>query len=50
MGGAICVPIRRGETLVGTFGIGTAREHEYTAAEINLLQDIARVVGEHWPA
>ena len=50
VGGAICVPIRRGETLVGTFGIGTAREHEYTAAEINLLQDIACVVGEHWPA
>jgi signal transduction protein with GAF and PtsI domain len=42
MGGAVCVPVRQGEKLVGTFGIGTRREHEYSAAEINSLQDIAR--------
>jgi GAF domain-containing protein len=41
VGGALCVPIRTGETVIGTFGIGTRREHEYSAAEINLLQEIA---------
>ncbi len=41
VGGAVCVPIRRGDKIVGTFGIGTAREREYSAAEINALQEIA---------
>ncbi|HEV2692694.1 MAG TPA: GAF domain-containing protein [Verrucomicrobiae bacterium] len=41
VGGALCVPIRTGDTVLGTLGIGTKREHEYTAAEINALQDIA---------
>ena len=41
VGGALCVPIRCGDKIVGTFGIGTEREHEYSAAEINALQDIA---------
>ncbi len=44
VGGALCVPMRRGDKLVGTFGIGTVREHDYSAAEINLLQDIAAQV------
>jgi len=44
IGGALCVPMRRGDTLVGTFGIGTVREYDYSAVEINLLQDIARLV------
>ena len=45
VGGALCVPVRDdlGE-IVGTFGIGTRREHEYTAAEINALQDISREI------
>jgi L-methionine (R)-S-oxide reductase len=42
VGGAVCVPIRDGNKLIGTFGIGTRREYEYTAAEINSLQEIAR--------
>ena len=46
VGGALCVPIRRGDQIIGTFGVGTIREHDYTAAEINLLQDIANAVGE----
>lgn len=46
VGGALCVPIRRGDQIIGTFGVGTIREHDYTAAEINLLQDIANMVGE----
>jgi GAF domain-containing protein len=41
VGGALCVPIRNGDKIVGTLGIGTVREHEYSAAEINALQDIA---------
>ncbi|MDR3457862.1 MAG: GAF domain-containing protein [Verrucomicrobiae bacterium] len=41
VGGAVCVPIRTGDQVVGTLGIGTAREHEYSAAEINALQGIA---------
>jgi L-methionine (R)-S-oxide reductase len=45
VGGALCVPIRRGDQILGTFGIGTMREHEYSAAEINSLQDIADLLG-----
>ena len=41
VGGALCVPIRSGDKIIGTLGIGTRREHEYSAAEINALQDIA---------
>ena len=44
LGGAVCVPIRTGDKVVGTLGIGTAREHEYSAAEINALQDIANTL------
>jgi L-methionine (R)-S-oxide reductase len=45
VGGAVCVPIRQGDQIVGTFGIGTRREHEYSAAEINSLQAIADLLG-----
>ena len=41
VGGALCVPIRDSDKVIGTLGIGTAREHEYSAKEINALQDIA---------
>ena len=44
VGGAVCVPIRNGDKIIGTFGIGTAREHEYSAAEINSLQDVANTL------
>jgi L-methionine (R)-S-oxide reductase len=46
VGGALCVPIYAGDTLVGTFGIGTRREYEYRAVEINELSDIAKLVGK----
>jgi L-methionine (R)-S-oxide reductase len=46
VGGAICVPIRRGDQIIGTFGIGTLREREYSAAEINALQDIANSLAD----
>ena len=41
VGGAVCVPIRNDDKIIGTFGIGTRREYEYSAAEINALQDLA---------
>jgi len=47
VGGAICVPVRlggNGGKIVGTFGIGTVREHDYLAAEINALQEIANSI------
>jgi signal transduction protein with GAF and PtsI domain len=44
VGGALCVPIRDSGNIVGTLGIGTRREHEYSAAEINALQEIASAV------
>ena len=44
VGGAVCVPIRKAGEVAGTFGIGTMREYEYSAAEINALQDIANSI------
>src|ERR1017187_1471005 len=35
VGGTLCVPIRNGEKIIGTLGIGTMHEREYSAAEIN---------------
>lgn len=49
VGGALCVPMRRDGKLVGTFGIGTMREHDYSAAEANLLQDIANAAAASLP-
>ncbi len=45
VGGALCVPIRRGETIVGTIGIGTKRQHEYTPEETQTLQEVGRLLG-----
>jgi len=46
LGGSVCVPIRDGDKLIGTFGIGTVRPHEYTAPETSELEDIGRrIVG-----
>jgi GAF domain-containing protein len=44
VGGALCVPIRSGDKIIGTLGIGTRREHNYSASEINTLQDIANTL------
>ena len=52
VGGAVCVPVRIGGytgKIVGTFGIGTRREHQYSAAEINALQDIANSIASQLP-
>jgi GAF domain-containing protein len=45
VGGALCVPIRRGETIVGTIGVGTKREYEYTPDETRLLDQVGRILG-----
>ena len=46
VGGALCVPIRAGSTIVGTLGVGTVRPYEYTAAETRQLEDIAVRIAE----
>jgi len=45
VGGALCVPIRKGETIVGTLGVGTVRQYEYTPGETKLLEEIGRLIG-----
>jgi len=47
VGGALCVPIRKGETVVGTIGVGTNREHEYTLEETRQLEGIGQLLGEY---
>jgi L-methionine (R)-S-oxide reductase len=46
VGGALCVPIRDGEKIVGTLGIGTARAYEYTEAETHELEEVGRRIGQ----
>ena len=46
MGGTLCVPMRKAGRVIGTFGIGTVREHEYSAADINELQALANQLAE----
>lgn len=45
VGGALCVPLRDGEKIVGTFGIGTVCQHKYTPEETCELEEIARLIG-----
>ena len=46
VGGALSVPIRNAGRVVGTVGVGTKREHEYTADETAKLEAVAHVIGE----
>jgi L-methionine (R)-S-oxide reductase len=46
VGGALCVPIRRGDAIVGTIGVGTIRQHEYAPEEVQKLDDVGRLLGE----
>ncbi|HEY5344870.1 MAG TPA: GAF domain-containing protein [Verrucomicrobiae bacterium] len=50
VGGALCVPIRDGEKILGTLGIGTRREHTYTPDEARTLEKIAGEIGAHFNA
>jgi signal transduction protein with GAF and PtsI domain len=45
VGGALCVPIRHNDKIVGTLGIGTVRQHEYTPDETRELEEIGRQIG-----
>ncbi len=45
VGGALCVPIFNGEKIVGTLGIGTKREYEYTPTETSALEEMGRRIG-----
>jgi len=44
VGGALCVPIRDGTQLVGTLGIGTVRQYEYTPEETLRLEEMGRQI------
>jgi len=44
VGGALCVPMHRDGKIVGTLGIGTRRQHEYTSEETARLQEIANLI------
>lgn len=46
-GSTLCVPIREGDKIIGTLGIGTSREHEYTPEETRALEEIGRSLGAH---
>lgn len=45
VGGALCVPLRDHDKIVGTIGIGTIRQHEYTPDETRGLEEIGRLIG-----
>jgi L-methionine (R)-S-oxide reductase len=45
VGGVLCVPLRNGPVIVGTLGIGTVREYEYSPAETQSLEEIGRLLG-----
>ncbi len=40
VGGALCVPVRAENKIVGTLGVGTIRPYEYTADESRELEEI----------
>lgn len=46
VGGALCVPIRAGGKIIGTLGIGTVRQHEFTADETRQLEEMGRRAAE----
>ena len=46
VGGALCVPLRNGDVVVGALGVGTIRQYEYTPEETRALEEISRVIGE----
>lgn len=47
VGGALCVPLQHDEKIIGTLGIGTRRQHEYTPEETKRLQEIANLIATH---
>ena len=47
VGGALCVPIRKEGNVVGTIGIGTVRQHEYSAEETLRLEKAADLLAAY---
>lgn len=47
VGGALCVPICNAGEIIGTLGIGTRREYEYTPEETRALEDVGSLLGAH---
>src|SRR5450755_1648357 len=47
VGAALCVPIRDGDKITGTLGIGTSRAYEYTPDETRALEEMGRTIGVH---
>ena len=47
VGGALSVPMHCDGKIVGTLGIGTRRQHEYTAEETQRLQELADLIASH---
>ncbi len=45
VGGALCVPVRKDGLIVGTIGVGTVREYEYTVEETKLLEEVGKLLG-----
>lgn len=44
VGGALCIPMRLDGALVGTLGVGTRREYEYTVEETARLEGVGRLL------
>jgi putative methionine-R-sulfoxide reductase with GAF domain len=47
VGGALCVPMWKGDQIIGTLGVGTQRQHEYSAEQTRILTELGRAFGEH---
>jgi L-methionine (R)-S-oxide reductase len=45
VGSALCVPVRNDGGIIGTIGIGTVKEREYTPDETKLLEDVGVWIG-----
>ena len=45
VGGALCVPVRKDGQIIGTLGIGTRGQHEYTPEETQRLEEVANLIG-----
>ncbi|HEU6449401.1 MAG TPA: GAF domain-containing protein [Verrucomicrobiae bacterium] len=46
VGGALCVPVRDGDRIIGTLGVGTVRQYEFIAAETAKLEEIGREIAK----
>ena len=44
-GGALCVPVMRGDDAVGALGIATRAERDFSEEETALLLEVGRVLG-----